>query len=695
MGKINQLSFAVANLIAAGEVVDRPASVVKELLENSIDAGADNITVEINRGGVSLIRVCDNGCGMSKEDLPLSVKRHATSKISGAEDLDSIMTLGFRGEALAAISAVSDVKILSKTHDSEYGHLLTSCAGGEIEVCEVGCADGTTVIVENIFANVPARRKFLKKDVTEAIAVSAVVEKIALSQPNISFTYIIDGQRKFMTAGDGKIKNTVYAVLGRDFAARLVEVNCEYDGIKIYGFVGRSDNCRANRNMQNFFINGRYVKSKTATAAIEQAYLSYIPEGKFPVCVLFIDVSPAAVDVNVHPAKLEVKFSNEKAVFESVYYSVRSAIEGYTSKSEFELPQQKKTAEGKKYETFSYKGQSDFSYIQAGNATLRPATNAFAPLNERKGEGERTTLLDYQGSFRLKNTDGNAIGFHTSSKVSDGENVKSTAQSLGNESNNAAINSAEQAKENARDITPRTDTLYTAADTAQSTAFELYGREDTRSDPSADVYCEDAAEHEPHHIEPYRIIGVCFNTYILAEQSEKLLLIDKHAAHERIIFEQLKQNLKKLTHASQMLLLPIELKLSHEEYSAAEEYNGEINDTGFSFTLDEKSLTAQVQSIPDMLTVSEAQDLFLTVLDNLAFDRAGAVMTRDALYEKALYQSSCKAAVKGGRPDSDENIRWICDTLMSIPDIKVCPHGRPVITELDKRYIDRQFERIK
>ena len=318
MGKINQLSFAVANLIAAGEVVDRPASVVKELLENSIDAGADSITVEINRGGVSLIRVCDNGHGISKEDLPLAIKRHATSKISGAEDLDSIVTLGFRGEALAAISAVSDVKIISKTKDAPLGHLLTSMAGGEVEVCEVGCADGTTVIVENIFSNVPARRKFLKKDVTEAMAVTAVVEKIALSRPDIAFNYIIDGQRRFTTAGDGRVKNTVYAILGRDFASRLVEVNSEYEGIRIYGFVGRSDNCRANRNMQNFFINGRYVKSKTACAAIEQAYSSYIAEGKFPVCVLFIDISPMAVDVNVHPAKLEVKFSNEKAVFESV-----------------------------------------------------------------------------------------------------------------------------------------------------------------------------------------------------------------------------------------------------------------------------------------------------------------------------------------------------------------------------------------
>ena len=374
MGKINQLSFAVANLIAAGEVVDRPASVVKELLENSIDAGADNITVEIKHGGVSLIRVTDNGCGISKDDLPLAVKRHATSKISGAEDLDSIITLGFRGEALAAISAVSDVKIISKTKDTDFGYLLLSTPTGGVDVSEVGCADGTTVLVENLFLNVPARRKFLKKDVTEAIAVSAVVEKVALSRPGIAFTYIIDGQRRFSTSGDGKIKNTVYAVLGRDFASRLVEVRSEYDGISVYGFIGRSDNCRANRNMQNFFINGRYVKSKTATAAIEQAYTSYIAEGKFPVCVLFIDISPFSVDVNVHPAKLEVKFSNEKAVFEAVYYAVKSAMDTHTAKSEFVFPSEEKK---------TYIPQNDYEYAKRAdnfvrptqNATFRPATN--------------------------------------------------------------------------------------------------------------------------------------------------------------------------------------------------------------------------------------------------------------------------------------------------------------------------------
>ncbi|MBQ4136552.1 MAG: DNA mismatch repair endonuclease MutL, partial [Clostridia bacterium] len=306
MGIINVLDFSVANLIAAGEVVDRPASVIKELLENSIDAGADDITVEIKRGGITFMRVTDNGKGISKDDLPVAVKRHATSKIHNADDLDSILTLGFRGEALAAIASVSRLRIMSKTADSETGHILESSCGEVKGIIEAGCANGTTVIVEDLFANVPARLKFLKKDVTEAMAVSAYVEKIALSRPDISIKLIIDGNMKFMTSGDNKLYNVIYVLFGKDFAKRLIEVDNNADGIRVHGYIGAPDNIRANRNFQNFFINGRFIKSKTVAAALEQAYSAFIPSEKFPCAVLNIDISPAHVDVNVHPAKLEV-----------------------------------------------------------------------------------------------------------------------------------------------------------------------------------------------------------------------------------------------------------------------------------------------------------------------------------------------------------------------------------------------------
>ncbi|MBO7303546.1 MAG: DNA mismatch repair endonuclease MutL, partial [Clostridia bacterium] len=299
MGKINVLSFAVANLIAAGEVVDRPSSVIKELLENAIDSGADSITVEIQNGGVTYMRVTDNGCGISKEDLPVAIRRHATSKIKNAEDLNGILTLGFRGEALAAIASVSDMRIISKQKESANGAMLEASGGNIIGVTDRPAADGTTVIVENLFANVPARKKFLKKDVTEAMSVSAVVEKIALSRPDIFFKLIIDGNVKIETTGDGSLKNTVYAVFGREFASKLIEAKLSSEGITVRGFIGRPDNIRANRNYQNFFINGRYVKSRTAAAALEQAYTSYIASEKFPCCILFMDIDPSLVDVNV------------------------------------------------------------------------------------------------------------------------------------------------------------------------------------------------------------------------------------------------------------------------------------------------------------------------------------------------------------------------------------------------------------
>ena len=332
MGKINVLSFAVANLIAAGEVVDRPSSVIKELLENAIDSGADRISVEIQNGGVTYMRVSDNGCGISPEDLPVAIRRHATSKIKDAEDLDSIMTLGFRGEALAAIASVSDLRIISKQKEASVGAMLEAHGGNIVGVTERACADGTSVIVENLFSNVPARRKFLKKDITESMAVGAMVEKIALSKPNIAFKLIVDGKVKIDTVGDGSLKSAVYSVFGREFASKLIDADITVDGVRVHGFIGRPDNARANRNYQNFFINGRYVKTKTALAALEQAYTSYMASEKFPCCVLFIDINPATVDVNVHPAKLEVKFSNEKPVFEAIYYCVRNALEKDTQR---------------------------------------------------------------------------------------------------------------------------------------------------------------------------------------------------------------------------------------------------------------------------------------------------------------------------------------------------------------------------
>ena len=365
MAKINVLDFEIANLIAAGEVVERPSSVLKELIENSIDSGATEIVAEIKRGGVALIRVSDNGCGIEKEDLPIAIKRHATSKIRERSDLESITTLGFRGEALAAISSVCQMTIITKPKSKEVGHMLTAEAGKVTEICEVGAADGTTVVVENLFYNVPARRKFLKKDSTEAMNVAALVERVALSCPNVSIQLLVDGEQRFKTAGDGDVLNTVYSVFGKDFASKLIAADGTANGVRVHGYIGRSDNVRKNRNLQNVFINGRYVKSLTAMAAIEKAYTSYIAPECFPSCVLFIDMKSSEVDVNVHPAKLEVKFSDERAVFEAIYYTVKSALEKSEYRPEIELNSPKKSF---------YNPLGAISYMLSGHSkrTCRP-----------------------------------------------------------------------------------------------------------------------------------------------------------------------------------------------------------------------------------------------------------------------------------------------------------------------------------
>lgn len=649
MGKINVLSFAVANLIAAGEVVDRPASVIKELLENSIDAGADSITVEIQNGGVSFMRVSDNGCGIDSEDLPIAVKRHATSKIKDAEDLDGILTLGFRGEALAAISSVSNMRIISKTRDKEFGTMLESHGGEITSISERGCGDGTTVIVEELFANVPARRKFLKKDMTEAMAVSVMVEKIALSRPDIAFKFISDGNIKMQTVGDGNLKNTIYAVLGRDFASKLIEVNGENEGVKISGFIGRSDNIKANRNYQNFFINGRYVKSKTACAAIEQAYTSYIASEKFPVCVLCIDVNPKIVDVNVHPAKLEVKFSNEKAVFEAVYYSVRTALESNSERPELKLPEEK---------VFPKKSSTTLS-------------NSFLPIIDR---ADRIPASQRQ------------IDIQNAGKEYVREEVRTDAVSR-----SATVSFAPPAFPRTYEkITPQVKTevkSFTAKDNHISTAY-------THEEKIPNVTDAAPPQKDDPVLPEYRMAGEVFNAYIIVEAGEKMLLIDKHAAHERIIFEDLKSNMKNAENASQMLLIPIELSLSKEEYDALLEYKKELSDVGFEIMFGNDGKKISAMQIPCGIEAGACADLLDEMAGDLASGKSNPTLTRDIIFEKALYQGSCKAAIKAGREYPIEYNEWIVKKLQSIPNITVCPHGRPVAIEITKKSLDKQFSRL-
>lgn len=641
MGKINVLSFEVANLIAAGEVVDRPASVVKELIENSIDAGAKNITVEIKNGGVVFIRVSDDGCGIAPEDMPLALKRHATSKISAAEDLNAIFTLGFRGEALAAIASVSKLRIISKTAEAASGTMLYAEEGRILSVEEAGCPCGTTITAEQLFANVPARRKFLKKDSTETAAVAAAVEKIALSHPEIAFRLITDGNIKLESPGDGRLENTIYAVLGKDFAKRILPVKCRNAGIEVTGFIGCPDNVKPTRNFQNFFINRRYVKSKTVMAALEQAYTSYIAPERFPSCVLFIDLNPASVDVNVHPAKLEVKFSNEKLIFESVYYAVRSTLEKNTERPELLLR-------------------------SPASSNMSAVANAFLPVLE---PSERKAAAAEQLRIEQTNTMSFASGISDAWRARVREELKQ-----------------ERIRSEAIKFSPQDEVSIPASDPVPPS-------KETPDAESSAVEQGEEAEKEPLPLPEYRILGVAFNTYIFTEIKDCLVVIDKHAAHERIIFESLRGKLHNFKPAPQILLVPVVIDLTKNDFDTVVEHSEKLKELGFDFDMDPAQSRVQLTQIPSALQLAEAEAVFASMADQMASGTGILPIAKQDAYERALYQASCKAAMKGGRVDADKDIQYVVEKILTVPDITVCPHGRPVVFYLTKHALDRQFGR--
>ena len=638
MGKINVLSFEVANLIAAGEVVDRPASVIKELVENSIDAGADRVTVEIQRGGVLFMRVTDNGSGIEPEDLPIAVRRHATSKIREADDLEAIMTLGFRGEALAAICSVADVRIISKTRDREMGAFIEINSGRVGVVSERGASDGTTIIVENLFANVPARLKFLKRDLTEGMAVCAVLEKIALSHPEIAFKLISDGSVKLETSGDGNRRSVIRSVYGKDFANAVLEVNAEREGVKVSGFITSPATPRANRNFQNFFINGRYIKTKTGMAAIEQAYTSYIPPEKFPGCVIYIDIAPNTVDVNVHPGKLEVKFSNERPVFDSIYHAVRSALAENTERPEIN------SLEGRK---------------PAFTSSTKPSANfAFVPVVDR--------TLDKTPQFTQ-------IDISEPSKTTEAEPI---VQPIPAPPQALAFHAPPAYKRNVEKISEQQPIVPEPAPVIISTP-----------EPKREELAKPAELVEGGF---FRLVGEVFNSYIIVENKNVMLLVDKHAAHERLIFESLKRSLTTQNRDTQLMAVPIEVMLMSDEIASLEEYREKIERVGFGFRSARN--TVYVTEIPSAISLNAVSAIFESFAENIK-NGSGVELTTDIIFEKALYQVSCKAAIKAGRVYPEGYAEWLVRELRSNPEVICCPHGRPIAIEINKNTIDHLFKR--
>ncbi len=680
MGRINVLDKHTAELIAAGEVVERPASVIKELVENSIDAGSRTITVEIMRGGVSYIRVTDDGCGIMREDIKKAFIRHATSKVADENDLNSIATLGFRGEALASVGAVAKVELMTLSDNESTGSRYVIHGGEEIELDSAGCPRGTTIIVRDIFYNVPARMKFLKKDISEGNAVTAVMDKMALSHPEISFTYIKDGKQALKTTGDGKLLSAVYAVYGRDFAKELIPVDYTLNGITVSGYVTRPYNARANRNMQNFFINNRYVRCRTAMVALEEACKGAVMVGKFPACVLHISLSFEGVDVNVHPAKTEIRFINERPVFEAVYHGVKSAI--------FRNHKEKEAALG-------VKSEEKTVCSAAGQKT--PFTFESAKLFEMKNEYER----------RRKGEEGNADGLpepiisvpqsspFRPQRLSDSQAEREQISAYFDMLNKSADEPVAKTPEEGSELSGSAAAEPDGAENRPPAAFgEASPDEERQPEPQEDEPPEESAAEENASITEItrpslKYIGEAFNTYIIAQRGDdELHFIDKHAAHERIIYERLRE--EKGRAYSQTLLEPESVLLSADEYDAALNNTEAFSRLGFEIE-DFGGSTILVRAYPQYLKI---EDIKPTVEEMAGYLLENKKQIESEKMDWAYHNAACRAAIKGGNLNTREELEEILRIIETDERVRYCPHGRPVSTVIKKREFEKMFGRV-
>lgn len=670
MPKINILPKEVYSLIAAGEVVERPLSIVKEMIENSIDAGSKHITVEIKNGGTTYIRITDDGCGIAKEDVKKVFISHATSKIADAEDLNSILTLGFRGEAMASISAVAKVELLTRISGEELGTRYEIHGGREMDFADAGCPEGTTIVVRDIFFNVPARMKFLKKDVTEGNSVQGIVERMAISHPEISFRFIREGRQVLVTSGNGDLKGTVYSVFGKELSDTLVPVDYAFEGMRVTGFVSRPHQSRKSRAMQFFFINSRLVKSTTAMAALEQAYKNNIMVGRYPACVLNIEIDAKLIDVNVHPAKIEVRFVNEKPVFNLIYYGVKTAIETGDSVKEADF--------GTSYDGRPYKNLEKHSVkVDFLKKEEPPKQMKFSskPLNDFWQVASPSKPIEH----KRKDSYGNAGDYvisagNTLDKL---DNAITTDYSV---SVKIDFSDSEKKQDNSEDVI--------LIDDSQSAGERLFGIADNTPDKDNSDVIEIKAEDE---IAPeFTVVGEAFNTYIIVQIENNLYYIDKHAAHERMNFERLKAQAKNNI-STQILLAPVAVKLSAEEYSVVTENLPLLAKCGI-IAEDFGNMTVIVREIPSLLEGADAKDLIIETAGKLLEHKTD--LEPDKM-DWIFHSASCRSAVKGGDYTTPEERELFVKKLLSMPNIRYCPHGRPVMIKISKYEIEKQFGRIQ
>ena len=703
MGVINILDKHIAELIAAGEVVERPSSVIKELVENSIDAGAKNITVEIKNGGTTFMRVADDGCGIYRDDIKKAFLRHATSKVKTANDLDMISTLGFRGEALASISAVSRLQVITKNENEEIGSCYEIEGGDEISLEEAGCPTGTTFVIRDLFYNIPARSKFLKKDVAEGNAVSALMDKIVLSHPEVAFTFIRDGKQVLRTFGDGKLLSAIYSVFGKDFAKGLIPVDYTLDSVTVKGYISKPINSRPNRNMQNFFINGRFVKTRTGMAALEEAYKGSIMVGKFPSAVLQLTVPYEIIDVNVHPAKIEVRFINERPVFDAIYHAVKTALQQGDERKQVHFKENTAFNEIKKVNPFN-NAQAVFAKAENTPAKkpIKPIERIepvlknsepkpYNPFDELDLKDEKTKSVSIDN---LKMSDSsNPFDIYSKQAIkrnSELENKKAEFSKQKLEKAEQLILKATQQEESLLKQEITVDDL-----TAESTETPIeteVSKEEVKplkeiSENKTDN--NDALTELPKEQTKLRFLGEAFNTYIIVEKNDnEVLIIDKHAAHERIIYEKLKADSGSAN--VQYLLTPITVTLDKIDYDAAVSNLDMFAKCSFDVE-DFGNGTLLVRSAPQYLAATEIADCITEMSGYIASGK------KDIYTEKMdwfYHNVSCRSAIKAGNKSTVQELMDIAWTLEKNPQIKYCPHGRPICIVMTKYEIEKQFGRL-
>ena len=646
MPKIIQLSPHIANLIAAGEVVERPASVVKELLENAVDAGSSKVTIEIRDGGMTFLRVTDNGCGMAAEDAKTAFLRHATSKLRSAEDLAAIGTMGFRGEALAAIASVSRIDLMTKTAGAISGTSLHLEAGQILEEAEVGCPEGTTIIIRDLFYNTPARMKFMKSDTVEGGRVAAAVQLQALAHPEVAFQFLRDGKQVLSTPGNGGLQAAVYCVYGRD-CARMVSVDSRWEGYHLTGYVTKPTDARPSRNLQTFFVNNRPVKSKLLVSALEEAYRNQIMVGKFPACVLHLTLPAGAVDVNVHPAKTEVKFLSEKAVFDCVHYGVLGALNKQPDRPQIQF--QKKP--------------------EPVPAPAAPVSASAAPA--KKEPFFRTMTAQEYKTF--------------SAAMQEAPKPAPAAASA------TAVKIRQEAESSLKEavVVPKPVQSVVSVPLPPVT---IPKKQPVAAPVPLPPMPEPVEEVEQTVLEmpkeiPWRMVGELYNSYILVEQGDDAFLIDKHAAHERILFEKLKANQEKIS--AQSLLTPIPVRLSPSAAGELLENRKTLDELGFEIEEFGEN-TLLLRQIPMDLSPEDAADALETLASDLL---SGRREQADTVRDELLHTVACKAAIKAGWKNDEAELLAVAKAVMSREDLKYCPHGRPICVTLSKKQLEKQFKR--